>query len=103
MSTGTIQGGVDMDEAAGDQRNPEYDAAIMERLELDPTDHPRGPLIDLKDVAILGGLAAGSPGMARQRTRKGLAKVPFPEPDKDEGSRWGDKTVWRTCGVPEYF
>jgi len=92
-----------MDEEAAAQRKAEYDAAIMERLALDPTDHPDGPLIDLKDVAILGGLAKGSPGMARQRTRKGQAKILFPEPDEDEGSRWEDKPLWRAHVILDYF
>lgn len=81
----------------------EYDAAILERLALEPDPHPLGPLIDLRDVAILGGLAKGSPGMARQRTSKGLARVPFPEPDPEEGQRWEDKPLWRAYVILDYF
>lgn len=90
----------------GKQEHPfkaEYDAAISERLELGPDTHPQGPLIDLRDVAILGGLAKGTPGMARQRTIKGLAGVPFPDPDPDEGRRWEDKPLWRAYVILDYF
>lgn len=92
-----------MDEWTDEERKQAYDAAILERLGLERDDDPDGPLIDLKDVAILGGLAAGSPGMARQRTAKGLAKVPFPEPDPNEGSRWEDKPLWRAYAILDYY
>lgn len=81
----------------------EYEAVILERLQLDPDPDPRGPLIDLKDVSILGGLAKGTPGMARQRTARGIARVPFPDPDPNEGSRWEDKPLWRAFDILDYF
>lgn len=92
-----------MPEDGWEQRKAEYDAAITERLAIDPVAHHLGPLIDLKDVAILGGLAPGSPGMARQRTAKGQARVPFPDPDPDEGTRWEDKPLWRAYPILDYF
>lgn len=88
-------------------RNPqtveEYAEAVRERLALEPDGHDDGPLIDLRDVATLGGLAPGSPGMARQRTAKGLARIPFPDPDPDEGQRWEDKPLWRAYLILDYF
>lgn len=81
----------------------EYDAAILERLALDPDEHPDGPLIDLRDVALLGGLSPTTPGMARQRTAKGIAKVPFPKADPEEGSRWADKPLFRAYLILDYF
>lgn len=92
-----------MDEWTWERRKAEYDAAITERLAIDPDGHHLGPLIDLKDIAVLGGLATGSPGMARQRTRKGQARVPFPEPDPQEGERWEDKPLWRAYVILDYF
>lgn len=81
----------------------EYDNAIRERLAIEPGDHPDGPLIDLRDVAILGRLAPGTPGMARQRTAQGRARVPFPDPDPEEGSRWPDKPLFRAYNILDYF
>lgn len=92
-----------MDEETFEQRKAEYDAVILDRLGLDPDSHHLGPLIDLKDVAILGCLAAGTPGMARQRTAKGQARVPFPSPDPVEGSRWEDKPLFRAYDILDYF
>lgn len=81
-----------------------YEQAIRERLHIETwIAHEDGPLIDLKDIATLGGLAPGTPGMARQRTAKGTATVPFPDPDEDEGMRWEDKPLFRAYTVMDYF
>jgi len=88
-------------------RNPEllaqYDNEIRERLQIEPGGHPDGPLIDLRDVALLGDLAPTTPGMARQRTRRGVARHPFPDPDPDEGLRWSDKPLFRAYLICDYF
>lgn len=83
----------------------QYVEAIQDRLGLeeDATWTADGPLIDLRDVALLGGLAVGTPSMARQRTAQGRARVAFPDPDPAEGMRWPDKPLFRAYVILDYF
>ena len=71
----------------------EYHRIIKERLEIDCERDP-DPLIDLPDIAELAGLAPGTPVQWRQRTRRGEAKHPFPEPAPGIGDRFADKPLW---------
>jgi hypothetical protein len=72
----------------------EYHRIIAERLGIDCEADP-DPLIDLPQIADLGGLSKVTPVQMRQRTRHGRAKHPFPDPAPNEGSRFADKPLWR--------
>lgn len=74
----------------------EWHRIIKERLGIDATDDP-DPLISLPDVAELAGLAPGTPGQMRQRSRKGQAVHPFPEPAPGLGQRFADKPLWHAA------
>jgi hypothetical protein len=66
---------------------------IEERLSIDCDADP-DPLIDLPQVADLGGLAKVTPVQMRQRTAAGRSRHPFPEPAPGVGSRFADKPMW---------
>lgn len=67
---------------------------IRKLLQIDTNIDP-DPLIDLPDIATLAGVAEGTPGVWRQRTRSGKARVDFPEPGDPTGARYEDKPLWR--------
>lgn len=71
-----------------------FHAIITERLGIDCADEP-DPVIDLKDIAELGGLAPGTPGQMRQRSKDGHGKVVFPREAPGIGERWPDKPLFR--------
>jgi hypothetical protein len=83
----------------------EYAKLVTERLNIDMADekHPDGPLIDLADIALLGGLSPAAAAMARQRTRRGIAKVRFPEPAPGIGTRFEHKPMWHAFVILDYY
>lgn len=91
-----------------DEELEAYDRALMDRLgltrqEIDESDEGTGPLITLSQIATLGGLARNTPGAARQRTLRGLAKVAFPDPDEAMLRRMPDKPLFPSYKVLDYF
>lgn len=80
-----------------------YHAVIGERLEIDCSDEP-DPVIDLQDIAELAGLAPGTPGQMRQRSKDGKGRVKFPDPAPGIGHRWPEKPLFRAVtGVIPYL
>ena len=71
-----------------------YHTIIEERLGIDCKDDP-DPLIDLKDMAELAGLAPGTPGQMRHRSKDGHGKVVFPPQAPGIGERWPEKPLFR--------
>lgn len=57
----------------------DYRNAIKERLGIDTARIER-PLISLEDISTLAGVARGTPGQWRQRSKAGSMKPPMPEP-----------------------
>jgi hypothetical protein len=70
-----------------------YHAIITERLGIDCTSDP-DPVIDLKDIAELAGLAPGTPGQMRQRSKDGKGRVKFPAEAEGIGTRWPEKPLF---------
>jgi hypothetical protein len=77
-------------------------AIIRERLGIDAGPGDPDPLVDLKDIAELAGLAPDTPGQQRQRSKAGGGKVKFPAEDPREGKRWEEKPLFRavTAVIP---
>lgn len=62
------------------------------------------PLLDLKDIAELSGLAPDTPGQQRQRSKAGGGRVKFPPEDPTLGERWPEKPLFRAVtGVIPYL
>jgi hypothetical protein len=76
-----------------DAQLAEYHSIIRDRLGIDCSDEP-DPLIDLKDIAALAGLAEGTPGQMRQRSKDGKGRVKFPAEAPGIGRRWPDKPLF---------
>lgn len=77
---------------------------IRERLSIDAGPGDPDPLIDLKDIAELAGLAPDTPGQQRQRSKAGGGRVKFPAEDPDLGLRWEEKPLFRAVtGVIPYL
>lgn len=72
----------------------EYHSIISERLGINCDEEP-DPLIDLKDIAALAGLAEGTPGQMRQRSKDGKGRVKFPSEAPGIGQRWPDKPLFK--------
>jgi len=75
---------------------------IRERLGIDAGPNDPDPLIDLKNIAHLSGLAEDTPGQQRQRSKQGGGKVKFPAEDPKLGERWPEKPLFRavTAVIP---
>ena len=54
------------------------------------------PLIDMPMIAVLAGVAPGTPAAWQQRTKTGKERVPFPPPDDH---RYHDKPQWRAVST----
>ena len=77
---------------------------IRERLGIDAGPTDPDPLVDLKDIAELAGLAPDTPGQQRQRSKSGGGRVKFPDEDPREGKRWEEKPLFRAVtGVIPYL
>jgi hypothetical protein len=79
-----------------------YHSIIEERLGITCTEDEPDPVIDLKDIAELGGLAPGTPGQMRQRSKDGKGRILFPAEAEGIGTRWPDKPLFRavTAVIP---
>lgn len=75
----------------------EYHRIIEDRLDISCGNQDPDPLIDLQDIAALGGLASGTPGQMRQRSKDGKGRVKFPEPAPGIGTRWPEKPLFRAA------
>jgi hypothetical protein len=75
------------------ERLAEYHHHIQRRLGIDTVRDP-DPLLSLPQIAELAGLSPNTPSVWRQRTRRGEARVPFPEPGTPTGKRNADKPMW---------
>lgn len=77
---------------------------IRERLGIAAGPDDPDPLVDLKDIAELAGLAPDTPGQQRQRSKAGDGRVKFPAEDPKVGLRWEEKPLFRAVtGVIPYL
>lgn len=77
---------------------------IRERLGIEAGPNDPDPLVDLKNIADLAGLAPDTPGQQRQRSKQGGGKVKFPPEDPKVGERWAEKPLFRAVtGVIPYL
>lgn len=75
---------------------------IRERLGIEAGPNDPDPLIDLKNIADLAGLAPDTPGQQRQRSKQGGGRYVFPPEDPKLGERWPEKPLFRavTAVIP---
>jgi hypothetical protein len=82
----------------------DYHAIIRERLDIECGPDDPDPVIDLQDIAVLAGLAPGTPGQMRQRSKDGKGRVKFPDPARGIGERWPEKPLFpAVTGVIPYL
>jgi len=95
-----------MPEWTPDQRLVEYEAALIERLNmldatLDAADE-NGPLLSVLDCAALGGVSRFAIEQAHARTKKGQSAHSWPRPDEAALSRYR-RLMFPAFPVLDYF
>jgi hypothetical protein len=81
-----------------------YYKIIQQRLGIPCGPEDPDPIIDLKDIAELAGLAPDTPGQQRQRSKAGGGRVKFPAEAPGIGTRWAEKPLFHAVtGVIPYL